>query len=69
MAGLKFLNPVLKSILCGIGIMVMGYYIYEAVQQGQAMERLNLVRGVVFLGFSYLLYHSVREVMGNSRRG
>ena len=67
MAGAKFLNPLLKSVLCGVGMVVMGYYLYDAVQQGQAMERLNILRGLVFLGFSYLLYRSLRDVLDNSR--
>ncbi len=68
MAGLKFLNPILKAILCGIGIGVMGYYLYDAFQNGQAMERLNIVRGLVFLGFCYLMYRSLKEVVDASGR-
>ncbi len=62
MAGKKFLNPFLKAILCVIGVAVVGYYLFEAVQQGQALERLNLVRWLVLIGFAYLLYQSVKDL-------
>jgi|UniRef100_A0A7C4AT51 hypothetical protein len=68
MAGKKFLNPFLKAILCVIGVAVMGYYLLEAVQQGEALERLNLVRWLVLMGFAYLLYQSVKDLTGAAGR-
>jgi hypothetical protein len=63
MAGKKFLNSYLKIFICAIGMSVMAYYLYPAMQAGELHDKLNLIRAIVFLGFTYLLVQSVREVL------
>ncbi|MBI4965833.1 MAG: hypothetical protein HY913_21325 [Desulfomonile tiedjei] len=63
MAGNKFLNPYLKMVLCLLGMALMGYFLYPAVQAGEFSDHMTIVRALVFLGFSYLLMQSVREAL------
>lgn len=62
MAGLKFLNPILKMMICIAGMLIMGYYLYESLLQG-LYETITLVRALVFVGFSYLLVQSIGELL------
>lgn len=61
MGGLKFLNPLTKIILCTLGMAVMGYFVYGAFLNGELYETTNIVRVLVFLGFSYLLIQSLKD--------
>jgi hypothetical protein len=62
MAGFKFLNPLVKIILCTLGMAVMGYFVYDAFLSGELYETTNIVRALVFLGFSYLLIQSLKDL-------
>ena len=63
MAGLKFLNPMLKVVLCALGMAVMGYFIYESILSGSLDDRMTIVRALVFVGFMYLLLKSAAELI------
>lgn len=63
MAGNKFLNPLIKIVLCVLGMGLMAYFLYPAVQAGEFHDNLTLIRGLVFLGFGYLLFQSIREIV------
>lgn len=63
MAGNKFLNPLLKVILCSLGMIVMGYFLYFSMKDGAAYDHLTIARVLVFLGFTYLLVQSLRQVL------
>ncbi len=63
----KFLNPILKAIVCSTGALIMGYLLVPQIMSGEPYDHLILTRGVVFLGFLYLLVQSVREIL--QRRG
>jgi TRAP-type mannitol/chloroaromatic compound transport system permease small subunit len=62
MAGLKFLNPILKIMICIAGMVIIGYYLYGSLSQG-LHETITLVRALVFAGFSYLLVQSIGELI------
>jgi len=62
MAGLKFLNPILKIALCALGMAAMGYFLYEAILTGNFSDGMTIVRALVFLGFAYLLTKSAMEL-------
>lgn len=68
MAGKKFLNPLVKIVLCAVGMVVMGYFLYLAAQSGTLTDRMTIVRGLVFLGFTYLLAASIREYLTRLER-
>jgi hypothetical protein len=63
MSGKKFLNPVLKIAICVAGMFVMGYFLYPSVLSGTVEDNLTIVRVLVFLGFTYLLVQSVKEML------
>jgi hypothetical protein len=63
MAGKSFLNPILKIVLCSIGVLVMGYFVYGSVQAGEISERITIIRALVLVGFAYLLVQSVKELV------
>jgi len=63
MAGKKFLNSYLKIAICVLGMAIMAYFLWPAIQEGKLSENLTMVRGLVFLGFGYLLVQSVRELI------
>lgn len=62
MPGKRFLNPVVKIILCAAGMVTMGYFLYPVVLSDSPVDRLVLVRGLVFLGFAYLLAQGIRDL-------
>jgi hypothetical protein len=66
MAGKKFLNPLLKSTLCALGMIILGYFLYPSVSTGTIEDGTTLLRLIVFLGFGYLLVQSLRDVLSNS---
>ena len=63
MAGKKFLNVYVKIVLCLLGMGIMAYFIYPSVQAGEFSDRMTIARGLVFLGFGYLLVQSIRETL------
>jgi hypothetical protein len=67
MAGKKFLHPLLKMVLCVVGILTMGYFLHHSFEQGTWTEWTNFVRGLVFLGFAYLLVQSIRDFASRFR--
>lgn len=64
---MKFLNPILKIVLCLGGMAVMGYFLYPSLVGGNFSDGLTLGRGLVFLGFTYLFIQSIRELVGRPR--
>lgn len=62
MEGKRFLSPIAKIILCAVGMVTMGYFLAPVVLNASPLDRLAIVRGVVFIGFTYLLIRSIREV-------
>lgn len=63
MAGKRFLNSYLKIVICLLGMAAMVYFLYPAIDAGTLTDRLNLIRGLVLLGFTYLFVQSVKEVL------
>ncbi len=63
MSGKRFLNPFLKVVLSLIGMSAMGYQLYLWLGSDAAYDNLAIVRALVFLGFSYLLVQSVRQIL------
>jgi hypothetical protein len=66
MAGKNFLNPLLKVILCSIGIFSMAYYLLPVLQSDKSIETLDGIRVLVLLGFGYLLIQSLRHLIKGS---
>lgn len=67
MAGAKFLNSILKIVLCAVGMTVMGYALYPSIEAEKFADALTIVRGLVFLGFGYLFVQSIRELLGQRK--
>ena len=69
MAGKKFLNPTLKIIICLFGIILLGYFIIEplneAIFHNGPVDRFLVGRILVVIGFLYLLIQSGREIVSN----
>ena len=63
MAGNKFLNPILKIAICITGMFVMGYFLYPSVQSGVIVDNVTILRALVFLGFTYLLVQSIKQII------
>jgi hypothetical protein len=63
MAGNKFLNPILKIVICLIGMLVMGYFLYPSVKSGIIEDNLTVLRALVFLGFTYLMVQSIKQII------
>jgi hypothetical protein len=63
MAGIRFLNPALKIILCALGMTIIGYYLYDSILAGATNDRMTIVRVLVFLGFTYLMIKSALELI------
>lgn len=66
MLGKEFLNPTLKIVLCLAGMLVMGYYLHDAIQSGTFSDNITILRGLVLLGFTFLLVRSVMDLIGRS---
>jgi hypothetical protein len=64
MKGKSFLNPIVKIILCAIGMVTMGYFLYPVLLGNIPWDRLAVVRGLVFLGFTYLFVQSFKDLAG-----
>lgn len=62
MQGKRFLNPIVKIVLCVAGMLTMGYFLYPVLLGSSPWDRLAIVRGLVFLGFTYLLIRSIRDL-------
>jgi hypothetical protein len=63
MAGNRFLNPLLKVGLCSLGMIVMACFLYPSMKDGAEYDYLTIGRVLVFLGFTYLLVQSLRQVL------
>lgn len=66
MKGKSFLNPIVKIILCVTGMVTMGYFLYPVLLGATPWDRLAVVRGLVFLGFTYLFVKSVGDLSGRN---
>ncbi len=67
MVGRKFLNPYLKITLCSAGMILMGYFLYSPIEDGTSYDYLTIARVLVFLGFTYLLAQTLRELLRNPK--
>jgi hypothetical protein len=67
MAGMRFLNPILKIMLCLTGMAVIGYFLYPSISEGNFWDGLTIGRGLVFFGFTYLFVQSLRELIDRPR--
>jgi hypothetical protein len=65
MVGNKFLNPILRLVICAAMLVILGYYLYPAAASGDLTDQMTIVRGLVFLGFAYLFAQSVRELLSH----
>jgi hypothetical protein len=63
MAGKEFLNPILKTVICIAGMLAMGYFLYPSVRSGIIEDNLTILRALVFLGFTYLLVQSIKQMI------
>ncbi len=63
MAGKKFLNPLLKVLLCFFGTSLLGYYVYESFLTSPGLDGITIARILVLAGFVYLLIQSVRDFL------
>lgn len=63
MAGKKFLNPFLRIAICIMGMLVTGYFLYPSVQSGTVEDSLTVMRALVFIGFTYLLGQSIKQML------
>jgi hypothetical protein len=61
----KFLNPILRLVICAVMLVILGYYLYPAALAGDITDRMTMIRGLVFLGFTYLFVQSVREILSH----
>jgi hypothetical protein len=68
MAGKKFLNPLLKTVLCIMGMVVLAYHLSPDIMSGSFDDHMILLRLAVFLGFTYLLVQSVRDIIDRSEK-
>lgn len=68
MAGKKFLNPLLKIILCLAGMVVLAYHASPEVAAWRFDDHMTILRLVVFAGFTYLLVQSVRDVLDQTKK-
>ena len=64
MAGMRFLNPYLKVVICLIGISLMAYLLYPDIQAGLLYDIAIIGRLLLFIGFVYLLAKSVKQIIG-----
>jgi hypothetical protein len=58
----QFLNPLLKIVLCIIGLAVVGYYLLASSTSVNLTEPLTILRALVVIGFLYLLVQSVLDL-------
>ncbi len=65
MAGLKFLNPHVKLLVCGAGMALMGFFLYEASNEGALSDGKNLLRAAVFAAFAYFFLTNLIQVFKN----
>jgi hypothetical protein len=63
MAGKKFLNPVWKIAICVAGMLIMGYFLYSSIRSETFDDHLTILRALVFLGFTYLLAGSIKQML------
>jgi hypothetical protein len=67
MAGKKFLHPVAKVAVCAAGMLIMAYFLVPSFLDGSFGDRTDVVRLLVFLGFTYLLVRSIMDLISKER--
>lgn len=60
----KFLNPKARIIICAMGIMIIGYFIFEDFSSSKTMDGTFYVRVFVFCAFGFFLVRSIIQSMG-----
>lgn len=68
MAGKHFLNPILKIILCALGMLVIGYYLVRSIGNNSIYDSFTILRILVIVGFAYLLVQSIRQLLHQRRQ-
>ena len=63
MAGKKFLNPALKTAICLVGMLIMGYVLYSSSPSGIIEDRVSIFRGLAFLAFAYFFVHGIKQML------
>lgn len=63
MTGKRFLNPAAKIVLCALGMLIMGYFLVSSVLSESFGDKTDVARVIVFLGFTYLLIQSVKDLV------
>ncbi|MFH0822929.1 MAG: hypothetical protein V2B18_09275 [Pseudomonadota bacterium] len=66
MAGTRFLSPIFRLVICSAGMVVTGHFLYQSLVSDEAFTSVALVRGLVFLGFTYLF---ARTLVGPTAAG
>ena len=64
MAGVRFLNPYLKVVICFIGMSLMVYFLYLDILAGHLYDIAIIGRVLLFVGFVYLLVKTVKQIIG-----
>jgi hypothetical protein len=67
MASNQFLNIYLKIVLCLMGMGFVGYFAYPSLIAWDFSDRMDLLRGLVFIGFAYLLFRCLKELTSRNR--
>jgi len=67
MAGKNFLHPLTKIALCTAGMLLMGYFLAPSILSGSLADRTDIVRLLVFLGFTYLLIRSIMDFVSKEQ--
>lgn len=67
MAGKKFLHPLTKVGLCAAGMLLMGYFLVPSLLSGSLADQTDIVRLLVFLGFTYLLIRSIMDFVSKQQ--
>ncbi len=59
MAGRSFLRPSVKVVICVIGMIVVGYFLYPSVARGDFDDKMTIARVIVFVGFGFFLFRNL----------
>ncbi len=60
----KFLNPKTRIIMCAIGMIIIGYFIYSDFASSKDMDATFYVRVFVFCAFGFFLVRSIFQYRG-----
>ncbi|MCA1961332.1 MAG: hypothetical protein LDL33_11115 [Desulfomonile sp.] len=66
MAALKFLGIKTKVVICLLGIALMGYFLYQSIQEGFVADGITILRVIVLLGFAYFLVKNAHALFTGS---